>query len=73
MYNPRNYAISIERILKTPMSMTGEIEKDPLTFISSFIDVAYESKEDKRILIDNFKNKYAIYQGVSLIEWYEED
>ena len=47
--------------------MTGEIEKDPLTFISSFIDVAYESKEDKRILIDNFKNKYAIYQGVSLI------
>ena len=38
MYNPRNYAISIEKILGTPQYLTGEVENNPLSFLSSFLD-----------------------------------
>ena len=42
MYNPRNYARDIERILGVPQSSTGEIERNPLDFLSSFLDEKYK-------------------------------
>ncbi|MBQ8055417.1 MAG: hypothetical protein IJ270_01195 [Paludibacteraceae bacterium] len=73
MYNPRNYAIAIERILGTPEYLTGEIEKDPLAFLSSFLDKKYDT--DKRIakLIDEFDEKFSKYKTVPLCSWFEED
>lgn len=37
MYNPRNYAIRIEKILGTPEYLTGEIEKIRLLFYRAFL------------------------------------
>ena len=45
MYNPRSYARNIERILGIPPSSTGEIEKNPLVFLSSFLDEKYKLNE----------------------------
>lgn len=73
MYNPRNYAIKIERILGTPQNLTGEIEKDPLAFLSSFLDKKYDSNETSAKLIDAFDVKYSKYKNTPLINWNEED
>lgn len=73
MYNPRSYAIIIERILGTPEYLTGEIEKDPLAFLASFLDKVYETNEAKASLIDQFDDKYAMYKNIPLCGWNEED
>lgn len=73
MYNSRYYAIQIEKILKTPQSMTGEIERAPLTFLSSFLDKIYDSNDTCAQLIDSFDEKYANYKNVPLCSWSEED
>ena len=73
MYNPRSYAISIEKILKTSQSMTGDIENNPLLFIESFLDEIYKKNENKRFLIDEFRRTYAVYENIPLLKWYKED
>lgn len=73
MYNPRSYAIIIERTLGTPEYLTGEIEKDPLAFLESFLDKAYEENGTKAKLIDLFDEKYANYKNTPLRNWAEED
>jgi len=73
MYNPHNYAIQIEKILGTPQHLTGEIEKDPLTFLSSFLDKKYDSSENSAQLIEDFDNKYSKYRNAHLLKWDEED
>lgn len=73
MYNPRNYARIIERILGTPEYLTGEIEKDPLSFLASFLDKIYETNGPKANLIDLFDEKYAKYKNTPLCSWAEED
>ena len=73
MYNPRSYAIIIERILGTPEYFTGEIEKDPLAFLASFLDKIYETNAAKQNLIDQFDEKYAKYKNIPLSSWAEED
>ena len=73
MYNPRSYAIIIERTLGTPEYITGEIEKDPLTFMKSFLDKVYDTNETKAKLIDIFDEKYAKYKNTPLCSWAKED
>ncbi|MBQ6819475.1 MAG: hypothetical protein IJP35_07720 [Clostridia bacterium] len=73
MYNPRNYAIRIEKILGTPEHLTGEIEKDPLTFLESFLDKVYDTNDTKTKSIDLFDEKYAKYKNIPLCNWVEED
>ena len=73
MYNPRNYAISIEKILGTPQSLTGEIENNPLSFLSSFLDKRYDLDEATAELIDSFDEKFSKYKGLPLINWEEKD
>ena len=73
MYNPRNYAIQIEKILKTPQSMTGEIERDPITFLSSFLEEKFDSNEACARLIDSFDEKFAKYKNDPLCSWSEDD
>lgn len=73
MYNPRSYAIIIERILGAPEYLTGEIEKDPLAFLASFLDKIYETNEAKASLIDQFDDKYAKYKNIPLCGWNEDD
>ncbi len=73
MYNPRNYAIRIEKILGTPEHLTGEIEKDPLAFLESFLDKVYDTNEAKTKLIDLFDEKYEKYKNTPLCNWVEED
>ena len=73
MYNPRNYAIIIEKILGTPEYLTGEIEKNPLDFLSSFLDKQYELNAESAKLIDSFDTKFSKYKNVPLIDWDEED
>lgn len=73
MYNPRSYAIIIERTLGTPEYLTGEIEKDPLAFLASFLDKIYETNEAKAKLIDQFDEKYAKYKNTPLCSWAKED
>ena len=73
MFNPRNYAISIEKILGTPQYMTGEIENDPFNFVSSFLDKKYDSNDAAAQLIDSLDAKFAKYKNVPFIRWDEED
>ena len=73
MYNPRNYAIAIERILGTPQSSTGEIEKNPLAFLESFLDEKYKLNEENARLIDSFDDKFSKYKDAHLNKWKEED
>ena len=73
MYNPRNYAISIEKILGTPQSLTGEIENNPLSFLSSFFDKRYDLNEATAELIDSVDEKFSKYKGLPLINWEEKD
>ena len=73
MYNPRNYAIIIEKILETPEYLTGEIEKNPLGFLSSFLDKQCDLNEENAKLIDSLDAKYSKYKNVPLISWDEED
>lgn len=73
MFNPRNYAISVEKILSTPQYMTGDIENAPFDFVSSFLDNKYDSNETAAQLIDSFDEKYAKYKNVPFIRWNEED
>lgn len=73
MYNPRNYAISIEKILGTPQSLTGEIENNPLSFLSSFLDKRYDLNEATAELIDSVDEKFSKYKGLPLINWEEKD
>lgn len=73
MYNPRSYAITIEKILGTPQYLTGEIEKDPLAFLSSFLDGKFDSSETAAKLIDQFDEKFAKYKNIPLCNWKEED
>ncbi len=37
MYNPQNYAISIERIIKAPTHSADQIEKNPLDISAIFL------------------------------------
>ena len=73
MYNPRNYARDIERILGVSQSSTGEIERNPLDFLSSFIDEKYKLNETNAKLIDSFDEKFSKYKNVHLKDWSEED
>ncbi|MBP3447310.1 MAG: hypothetical protein J6K64_08575 [Clostridia bacterium] len=73
MYNPRNYAISVEKILGTPQYLTGEIENNPLSFLSSFLDEKYNSDEATTQLIDSFDEKFSKYKGLPLANWEEKD
>ena len=73
MYNPRNYARDIERILGISQSSTGEIEKNPLDFLSSFLDEKYKLNETNAKLIDSFDEKFSKYKNVHLKDWLEED
>ncbi len=73
MYNPRVCAISIEKILRTPQYLTGEIENFPLEFLSSFLDNEYKASVEKAKLIDLFDKKYAKYKNTPLCSWAEED
>lgn len=73
MYNPRNYAIRIEKILGTPEYLTGEIEKNPLAFLSSFLDKVYTLNDEKAKQIDLFDEKFSKYKNVPLCSWDEED
>ena len=73
MYNPRNYAISIEKILGTPQSLIGEIENNPLSFLSSFLDKRYYLDDATAKLIDSFDEEFSKYKGLPLINWEEKD
>ena len=73
MYNPRNYARAIERILGIPQSSTGEIENNPLSFLSSFLDEKYNSNETNAKLIGSFDDKFSKYKDAHLKDWAEED
>ena len=73
MYNPRNYARDIERILGIPQSSTGEIERNPLEFLSSFLDEKYKTNETNAKLINSFDEKFSKYKNVHLKDWLEED
>jgi len=73
MYNPRNYAIAIEKILGTPEYLTGEIEKDPIAFFVGFLDKKYNTNEETAKLIDLFDEKYSKYKNIPLCNWNEED
>ena len=73
MFNPRNNAIRIEKILETPQYMTGEIENDPFNFVSSFLDKKYNSNDTVAQLIDLFDEKYAKYKNIPFVSWNEED
>lgn len=73
MYNPRNYARDIERILGVSQSSTGEIERNPLDFLSSFLDEKYKLNETNAKLIDSFDEKFSKYKNVHLKDWSEED
>lgn len=73
MYNPRNYAIRIEKILGTPEYLTGEIEKNPLAFLSSFLDKVYTLNDEKAKQIDLFDEKFSKYKNVPLCSWDVED
>lgn len=73
MYNARNYAISIERLLKLPAQTANEIEKNPLAYLKSFLDAIYEKDGAKAKLIDAFDDKYEQYKDKHLINWEEDD
>lgn len=73
MYNAHNYAISIERLLKLPAQTANEIEKNPLTYLKSFLDAIYEKDEAKARLIDAFDDKYEQYKDKHLQNWEEAD
>lgn len=73
MYNPRNYAVAIEHMLKTSYQAATEIEKNPLGYIESFLDDIYEKSEEKARMIDSFDEKYKKYKDVHLMNWNEED
>ena len=53
--------------------MTGDIEYNPLAFIESFLDEIYKENENKRVLINDFRKTYAVYENAPLLKWYEED
>ena len=63
----------IEKILGTPQYLTGEIENDPLAFLSSFLDKKYDSNETSAQMIDSFDDKFAAYKNIPLCSWKEED
>lgn len=73
MYNPHNYAVDIEKILKVPYQTANVIEKDPLEYMKSFLDAIYEKSEEKARLIDSFDDKYNKYKNIPLINWDKED
>ena len=73
MYNAHKYAISIERILKLQAQTANEIEKNPLSYLKSFLDAIYEKDEAKARLIDAFDDKYEEYQDKHLLYWKEAD
>lgn len=73
MYNPHNYAVDIEKILKAPYQTANVIEKDPLEYMKSFLDAIYEKSEEKARLIDSFDDKYNKYKNIPLINWDKED
>lgn len=73
MYNPHNYAVDIEKILKVPYQTANVIEKDPLEYMKSFLDAIYEKSEEKARLIDSFDDKYNKYKNIPFINWDKED
>lgn len=73
MYNPRNYAIAIEKILDTPEYLTGKIEKDPIVFLAGFLDNKYDTNEETAKLIDLFDEKYSKYKNTPLCTWNEDE
>ena len=73
MYNPRNYAIIIGKILGVDECSLGKIEHNPLGFLSSFLDNKYGSNEAIDNMIDALDSKFSRYNDVPLISWDEED
>lgn len=73
MYNPRVYAISIAKIIGISDYLIGEIEKDPLAFVSSFLTAKYDTSKEASELIDSFDAKFSKYENIPLCSWDEND
>lgn len=73
MYNPHSYAVSLEKLLKASYNSAGEIEKNPLAFISSFLDALAERSDEKRQQVFEFDDKYEKYKNMPFSQWEEAD
>lgn len=73
MYNPHNYAVEIEHLLKVPYNSAGEIEKNPLAYISSFLDKLAERSDEKQQQVFAFDDKYKKYEDMPFMQWKESD
>ena len=73
MYNPHNYAITIERITKAPAHSAGEIEKNPLGYISGILDRLADESNEKRQQVFAFDDRYEKYKGMPFAKWEEAD
>lgn len=73
MYNPHSYAVSLEKLLKAPYNSAGEIEKNPLVYISSFLDALAERSDEKRQQVFVFDDKYERYKDMPFSQWEEAD
>lgn len=73
MYNPRNYAIIIGKILGVDECSLGKIEHNPLEFLSDFLDKKYGLNEETDNMIDALDSKFSRYKSISLVSWDEED
>ena len=71
MYNPQNYAISIERIIKAPAHSADEIRKNPLGYISDILDRLADESDEKRQQVFAFDDKK--YKGKPFGQWDEAD
>lgn len=73
MYNPQNYAISIERIIKAPTHSADQIEKNPLGYISDILDRLADESDEKRQKVFAFDDKYEKYKDTPFGKWDEAD
>ena len=74
MYNPHSYAISIERMIKAPTNSAGEIEADPLGYISDILDRLADGLDDKKQQqVFDFDDRYEQYKGMPFAYWDEND
>jgi len=73
MYNPHNYAITIERITTSPAHSADEIEKNPLEYISDILNRLDDESDEKQQQVFAFDDKYEKYKGMPFAKWDEAD
>lgn len=77
MYNFHNDAVSIEFILRSKgladFHYADAIEKNPLGYIEYALNEEYKKSAEKKILINQFDDRYTKYKGKKLTDWESQD